>query len=296
MTFIRQVADSLATAMQNAPEKDQTAATRLARLEKQISGAMKGSSLAAYIVYRRLQADYSIQLLKEKADYAKVQQDWMESLKTFVKDYPKVDEAADALLQLGMTAEFLAKEPIAKTWYEQLAKDFPDKPQAAKARGALKRLDLEGKELTLAGSTIDGESFDISKFKGKAVAVYYWASWNQQSAGDFAKLKKLAADYSSKGFAVVGVNLDTTAAEASSACKRLEAPGVQLHQDGGLECTLATDYGVMVLPNVFLVGKDGKVVHMEARGDVLREQLQQLLGDPLEAKKPDAEEKEGTPS
>jgi hypothetical protein len=277
LTFIRQVADSLATAMQNAPEKDQTAATRLARLEKQITGAMKGSGLAAYVVYRRLQADYSIQLLKEKADYAKVQQDWMESLKTFVKDYPKADEAADALLQLGMTAEFLAKEPVAKTWYEQLARDFPDKAQATKARGALKRLDLEGKELTLAGSTVDGESFDISKLKGKAVAVYYWASWNQQSEGDFAKLKKLVADYSARGFAVVGVNLDTTAAEASSACKRLEAPGVQLHQDGGLECTLATDYGVMVLPNVFLVGKDGKVVSRTVQVGNLEEELKKLV-------------------
>jgi hypothetical protein len=53
-------------------------------------------------------------------------------------------------------------------------------------------------------------------------------------------------------------------------------------KDRGWNHPLADYYGITGIPTAILVGKDGKVVHMEARGPVLREQLQELLGDPIE--------------
>ena len=49
----------------------------------------------------------------------------------------------------------------------------------------------EGKPFELTAPTLDGPNFDITQMKGKYVAVYYWASWNGQCVGDFAKLKLL---------------------------------------------------------------------------------------------------------
>src|SRR5262249_61402573 len=117
-------------------------------------------------------------------------------------------------MQLGMWCGFLGKDADAKKWYAQLARDYSEKPQAAKARGAVRRLESEGKEFELAGPLVGGGAFEMGQVRGKVVAVYYWASWNDQASGDQAKLKQVHDAYKAKGFEVVGGNLDVRPADA----------------------------------------------------------------------------------
>jgi thiol-disulfide isomerase/thioredoxin len=276
-TWIRQVADSLSTAAQNSTPDQTTARTLLAALEKQITDSLPNTPLAGYVAFRVLQADYSAEMQKTNVDYTRLQQEWVGKLTRFVQTYPRADDTPEALLQLGMVNEFLGKEVEARNWYAKLAADFTDKPQAAKARGAVKRLECEGKPLELTGSTLDGASFDIASLRGKVVVVYYWASWNQQSVGDFAKLKLLVDAYGSKGLEVVGVNLDSASEEASAFIKKVSPVGKHLHQPGGLEGKLATDYGVTVLPHLFLLGPDGKVVSRTVQVGNLETELKKLI-------------------
>lgn len=110
--WVRQVADTLSTAVQNSAKGEKVAEERLGRLEKQIVEAVPKSNLAAYVVYRHMQADYSLKLSATDADYSKLQQAWMDSLTKFVEAYPKCDDTADALLQLGMTCELDRKSVV----------------------------------------------------------------------------------------------------------------------------------------------------------------------------------------
>jgi Thioredoxin-like len=168
------------------------------------------------------------------------------------------------------------KEIEAKNWYQQLVKNFSDKKGLAdKAQGAIKRLELEGKVLELAGSSLSGSHFDITSLRGKVVVVYYWASWNQQSIGDFARLKEMMRTYGPRGLELVCVNCDISPPEAGSPLAG--APGIQLFQPGGLESPLATQYGIMVLPNLFLVGKDGRVVSRTVQIATLEDEIKKLL-------------------
>src|SRR5262245_6010189 len=275
-TWVRQVADSLGIAAQNSAAGETAAAERLQRLEQQVVGATPNTPLAGYVVYRRMQADYSARLFKPGVDSTKVQQEWKEKLTKFVTTYPNVDDTPDALMQLGVVSEFLGKDADAKNWYGRLVRDFADKPQTVKARGAVRRLESEGKEFGLTGPLLEGGSFEMSQARGKVVAVYYWASWNDQSSGDFAKLKQVLDSYKAKGFELVCVNLDGTAEEARAAIKRTSAVGIHLHQPGGAESKLATDYGIMG-PQVFLVGKDGKVVSRNVPVTGLEDEVKKLL-------------------
>lgn len=271
--WIRQVADSLGTAAQSG---DAMGLTRLLSLEKQLTEAMPGHNLAAYVTFREMQADYSKKI--GEGNFEKTQQAWLERLGKFVATYPKAEDTADALLQCGMVSEFLNKEVDAKNWYAQLVKTFPDKPQALKAAGAVRRLDLDNKSLKLAGPLLSDPStaFDIDQMTGKIVIVYYWASWNSQSVGDFAKIK-LLLDQSAGKVELLCVNLDNTAEEARAFLKRSPTPGIHLFQQGGLEGKLATEYGIMVLPNLFLVGKDGKVANKSVQVSNLDEEIKKLL-------------------
>jgi thiol-disulfide isomerase/thioredoxin len=277
--WIRQVADCLSAAAQATPPGgDKTASRRLQSLEEQIvKGMPPGSSLAGYIAFREMAADYAVRL-NEKGDLAKTQEQWLERLGKFVQTYPKADDTPDALLQLGMVSEFVNKEVQAKNWYQQLVTNFADKPQAAKARGAIDRLELEGKALKLSAPTLSGSQFDIAHAQGKLVVVYYWASWNHECLGDFAKLKLLLDKYGSQGLELVTVNLDTSAEEANTFLRQSPAPGTHLYQPGGLDNSpLATQYGIMGLPNLFLVGKDGKVLSRTVQISNLEDEIKKQV-------------------
>ena len=277
--WIRQLADSLSSAAQNSAAGDMVASKRLVSLEEQLAKALPGSNLAGYVSFRGLQADYAARISKPGEDFNKIQNDWMAKLAAFVQAYPKADDAPDALLQLGMVSEFLGKDVEAKNWYTQIAKNFAGKPQAAKAVGSIRRMESEGQPFTLTGTSLTNPSqtFDITSMKDKMVVVYYWASWNGQTLGDFAKLKLIMETYGPKGLDLVCVNLDTTSEEAATFLKRSPFTSQHLYQPGGLEGKLATDYGIQVLPQVFLVGKDGKVVGKNLQISTVEEEIKKSL-------------------
>jgi hypothetical protein len=276
-TWIRQQADCLSAAAQCSPKDDRTAYERVVALETRVVKAMPGTALAAYVTFREMTADYAARLANPD-NFKQVQEQWVERLKKFVQAYPQAEDTPDALMQLGMVSEFLGKETEARNWYDQLARNFSTHPMAAKARGAQDRLGLEGKVLVLAGPTLDGGRFDLAQLRGKVVVVYYWASYNKDTVGDFAKLKLLLDTYGSKGVELVCVNLDTTAEEARKYLERSPSPGVQLFEPGGVEgSSLARQYGIMVLPNLFLVNRDGKVASRTVQMNNLEEELRRVL-------------------
>jgi hypothetical protein len=257
--WIRQVADCLAAAAQSSPDNDKTAYQRLQTLEDQIVKPMPKSNLAAYVTFREMSAENAL-LAKSGMDNAKVQDKWLERLAKFVDAYPKAEDAPEALMQLGMFSEVVDKETEAKKWYAHLLRDFADHALAAKAQGALRRLELESKVMELSGTQLNGSPFNLADLRGKMVVVYYWGGWNKERCvGDFATLRLLLDTYAGK-LAVVCVNLDNTADDARTFLQRVQAPGIHLFQAGGLESPLATQYGILFLPHLFLVDKDGKVL------------------------------------
>src|SRR5439155_26659165 len=131
---------------------DKAAYQRLVKLEERAAEASPGSALAAYIAYREMWTEYTLKLqTSTTSELKKVQEAWLERLTKFVSTYPKAEDTPEALLQLGMVSEFLDKEIEAKKWYAKLGHDFADKIQGPKGTGAVRRLEMEGKTLKLAG-------------------------------------------------------------------------------------------------------------------------------------------------
>jgi hypothetical protein len=275
--WMRQLIDCLSTAAQTDPKATQTY-DRLVTWSKNISKEAPGTNIAAYAAYREMSAEYAIKLTNaDSASMSKLQDSWKERLTKFVTDYATAEDTPEALMQLGMVNEFMGKETEAKNWYKQLGDNFRQHPLAAKARGCERRLNLEGQEIELSGKTLGGETaFDIKSLKGKTVVVYYWASWNPQIADDFKKLKTLMGTYSSKGVELVCINLDNAAGEAVNFLKTNPMAATHLYQSGGLDSPLATQYGVMVLPNLFVVNTDGKVTSRNAQVASLEDELKKL--------------------
>jgi thiol-disulfide isomerase/thioredoxin len=220
-------------------------------------------------------------MVDPKLDQVKVQKEWNEELAKFVQAYPKAEDTADALIQLGMNAEFSGKEDDAKGYYSALVTNFPEHLLMARAKGALARLNLNGQTMQLAGPTLQGAAFDVSKLQGKVVVVYYWASYCKVCVGDFAQLKQIHTALAAKGMELVTVNLDERAKDATDYLHNTPLPGTHLFQaqaeQSGLNSPLATQYGIMGLPTMFLVGKDGRVINRSIQINELEDAIKKAL-------------------
>jgi hypothetical protein len=280
-SWMRQILDNLCNAHQ-ANEGSDALLNRLTQYKTSLVKSAPSSNIAAYAHYREMWAKYAFELYHPK-DAAKTQRDWMDELAKFVAAYPKAEDAPDALRQLAMNCEFGPKEKQdeAKKYYGLIVSNFADHPLAAFAKGAARRLDSKGKAMELAAPTLQGSTFDIAKSKGKVVAVYYWSSSVKATVGDFAMLKNLQSTYGAKGFEVVTVNLDETPAEAKTflATNSLTAAHLFLatEQAKGLDSPLAVHYGIVGLPTIFLVGKDGRVIDHTVQVNELEEAVKKAL-------------------
>jgi thiol-disulfide isomerase/thioredoxin len=181
------------------------------------------------------------------------------------------------MLQLAINAEFAGKTDEAVTYFTKIATDFPKSDLAPKAIGAKRRLDSVGKAIPLAGKTLDGRSFDLAAQKGKVVLIHYWASWADPCKPDMAIIKAMQAKYDKQGFLPVGVNVDNTAKEAVDFARQEKISWPQLFEQGGMDGPLSANLGIVTLPTMLLVGKDGRVINRSITAGELDTELKKLL-------------------
>lgn len=125
---------------------------------------------------------------------------------------------------------------------------------------------------------INGVSHKLTDFVGKGnyVLVDFWASWCGPCRREMPAMKEIYAEYSSKGFSIVGVSLDNNEKDWKSAVSELELPWAQLSDLKGWECEGAALYGVRAIPCTILFDGEGKVVASELRSEELRAKLAEL--------------------
>jgi thiol-disulfide isomerase/thioredoxin len=276
--WIRQYTETISAAVQSGAFPD--GVKRLQSLLTDITRTAKGAEaadLVPYIKFRLMTAEYNRDLAVKDADYEKLNSAYLERLEQFVKDYSGSPDAAEAMLQLAIGAEFAGKTEDAVAWFGRIATDFPTSDLAPKASGAKRRLQSVGKAIPLKGKTLSGQTFDLAAASGKLVLIHYWATWCEPCKQDMETIKSLQAKYGSQGFYPVGVNLDNDPKDANTYLRGKSLPWPQLYEPGGLDSRLASELGILTLPTMILVGKDGKVHSRNIHGGELDAELKKLL-------------------
>ena len=272
--------DSLANAADGGTEGNPSQ-VRLKQL-KDAFVATPQNPLGPYAAFRLISAENGILMAKAKTgpEINSAQDKYRTALEAFATAFPKSEDASEAVIRLAMSYEFLGgKDGEAKTklWCEHLLKNYAMDSRAAKAAGIVKRLDCEGKPLEIAGTNMaTGQPFNAQQFAGKPVIVFYWASWSQTLAEDAKKLKELAATYGPKGLEIISIALDDEAKAAGDSIQRLGLPGTHLHAGGLDKSPLATSYGILVVPHLFVVGKDGKIIKRNGEVTTLEDDVKKL--------------------
>jgi thiol-disulfide isomerase/thioredoxin len=272
--WIRQYADTVGPAAQagDFPE----GARRLASLYERIARQSTDKELLAYVKYRVLTAEYGQSVQDPKADFAKIQEQWLKTLGEFVKEFPASPDAADAMLQLALAQEFAGQDEAAAQWYARIVAEHPSSPLAKKAAGAKLRLDSVGKSIELRGRTLDGKTFNLADLRGQVVLVHYWSTWCEPCKQDMAVLRQLQAKYGRSGFSLVGVNLDNQQRDALAFLSSTRLPWPQVFEEGGLDSRPAVELGILTLPTMLLIDKQGRVISRNISAAELDAELAKL--------------------
>jgi thiol-disulfide isomerase/thioredoxin len=145
--------------------------------------------------------------------------------------------------------------------------------------GSGRRLGLAGNSMEIVGTTFAGDKFDLKSLKGKVVLVDFWATWCGPCLQEVPNMLENYEKYHDKGFEIVGVSIDKEREDLEGFMAERKLPWIILHENGARNDPNAMHYGVNAIPFMVLIGRDGKVISMEARGPELTEHLNRLFAE-----------------
>ncbi|MGH7264224.1 MAG: TlpA family protein disulfide reductase [Candidatus Rokuibacteriota bacterium] len=130
----------------------------------------------------------------------------------------------------------------------------------------------------------DGGRFSLAEHRGRVVVVTFWASWCLPCREEAPMLEAAWRAYRDRRVVVVGINVQ----DGEPAARRfIEEFGLTFPNGPDAGGRIAIDYGVYGIPELFVVGRDGRITykHVGAIGErTLSARIGEALRGPASAR------------
>jgi thiol-disulfide isomerase/thioredoxin len=128
------------------------------------------------------------------------------------------------------------------------------------------------------GTDLDGKRIKLSDFRGKVIAVVFWASWCGPCLQEVPHEKELAKRLEGKPFALLGVNCDYTKEKARAVVEKEKITWPNWYDGGGDgQRPIAALYHVQGFPAVYVLDGDGIIRFKDVRGEALDRAVEEIL-------------------
>ena len=236
-------------------------ADSIAMIEKRASGKESAQWKATLLLVRWWQNN------KDAAEQAKILDDLEKLARANSKDEQIVPVVAMFTEEAAANDEMRerAEKIVLNDLKSPAAQDL-----AVGIQAAAKLRSLNGKPLTLEGTTVDGSKFSTADWKGKVILVDFWATWCEPCKEELPRVKKAYADFHKDGLEILGVSND----RSDAALKTFMTENPDMHWPQLFDAAaaakrqwhpLAESYGITGIPTMILIDKKGIVRTVTAR-------------------------------
>ncbi|WP_353720119.1 TlpA disulfide reductase family protein [Dyadobacter sp. 676] len=142
-----------------------------------------------------------------------------------------------------------------------------DQQRKSSKEGKEIQLRLTGRSLTkgkkaveFVATDIHNQTIDLKNFKGKNVLITFWATWCAPCIEEFPKIKELRSSYPADSLEFIFVSLDADPKKYRAALQKYDLPGLHIYND----IEVLKKYGVLAIPQVYLVDKKGTISYSRA--------------------------------
>ncbi len=130
----------------------------------------------------------------------------------------------------------------------------------------------------IALNDASGKPIKLSSLKGKVVLLDFWASWCGPCRKENPNVVRVYDQFKDKGFTVFSVSLDQEKEKWLQAIQKDQLKWPNHVSDlKGWQSAGAQIYSVKGIPATFLIGKDGKIIATNLRGQELEAKLVELF-------------------
>lgn len=229
----------------------------------------------------RFQAAIEAAKKEQEKGMSAVYTEFERQLRLIQKDFPERPEVVNGLLEVaqGLGGEHglaILKELEDSKPNDQL------KQVVAQVRKQIaseqKKKDRVGKPLDIKFTAVDGRPVDLAALKGKVVLVDFWATWCGPCVAELPHVKDAYAKLHDQGFEIVGISLDQEKDSLDAFVKKQAMPWPQYFDGEGWQNKYAQEFGIMGIPAMWLVDKQGNLRDLEAR-EGLDGKIEKLLSE-----------------
>ena len=127
---------------------------------------------------------------------------------------------------------------------------------------------------------LDGDPISLTDYRGKVVLLDFWAVWCMPCVAEMPNIKVVYEKYHSKGFEVIGVSFDSDKTVLREFIRENQLTWRQIFAGEKQSSSVAQKYRIRSIPAQFLIGREGKVISVDARGN----RLDKLVAAEIERK------------
>ena len=141
------------------------------------------------------------------------------------------------------------------------------------------RLKVGAEPIKLVGVDHEGKEVSYTDYAGKVLLVDFWATWCGPCVAELPNVLESYAKYHDQGFEILGISLDQEGArpKLEKFIKDKNMPWRQIFDGKYWSAANAVSYGVRSIPFTLLIGKDGKIAAVGARGPALAPAIEAAL-------------------
>ena len=130
----------------------------------------------------------------------------------------------------------------------------------------------------LTAVDLDGQTFSLSDYKGKAVLLVFWAAWCGPCMAAVPHEKELVERFKGRPFALLGVNGDGDLKGAKKAVEQFQIPWRSFwNGKDGPGGPIAVAWNVRGWPTTYLIDHEGIIRHKELHGNYIDGPLEKMI-------------------